>query len=118
MYVCERNNTKLYRKTGTSLLERGWTLFYAGSVPGEKWSAGGGLLIAPQLSANVLEFTPVDERVVSLRLQVGERVLTVICAYAPNSSSEYPPFLESLEKVLESALTGDPIVLLVGPGGV
>ena len=53
-----------------------------------------------------------DERVVSLRLQVGERVLTVICAYAPNTSSEYPPFLESLEKILESAFTGDSIILL------
>ena len=78
----------------------------------ERWRAGMGLLIAPQLSANVLEFTPVYERVASLRLRVGERVLTVICAYAPNSSSEYPPFLESLEKVLESAHTGDSIILL------
>ena len=58
--------------SGTSLLERGWTLFYAGVVPGERRRAGVGLLIAPQLSANVLEFTPVDERVVSLCLRVGK----------------------------------------------
>ena len=44
-----------------------------------------------------------EEWVASLRLRVGEWVLTVICTYAPNTSSEYPPFLESLEKVLESA---------------
>ena len=31
------------------------------------------------------EFTPVDERVVSLRLRVvGRKTLTVLCAYAPN----------------------------------
>ncbi|KAI3373389.1 hypothetical protein L3Q82_021940, partial [Scortum barcoo] len=34
-------------------------------------------------------------------------VLTVFCCYAPNSRSEYPPFLGSLGWVLDSAPTGD-----------
>ena len=62
------------------------------------WScrrAGVGLLIAPQLSCHVLEFTPVNERVTSLRLQVGHRSLTVLSAYGPNSYVEYLAFLES-----------------------
>ena len=56
--------------------------------------------------------SPVDERVASLRLRVGGRILTVACAYGPNSSSEYPPFLDSLEGVLESAPSGNSLVLL------
>ena len=71
-----------------------------------------GLLIAPRLSANMLEFTPVDESITSLCLQVREWILTMVCAYTPNHSWEYPPFFESLEKVLESAPTGNSIVLL------
>ena len=72
--------------SGTQLLERGWTLFYSGFACGERRRAGVGLLIAPQLSCHVLEFTPVNERVVSLNLWVGDRSLTVVSAYGPNSS--------------------------------
>ncbi len=59
----------------------GWTLYYSGVAHCERRRAGVGLLIAPQLGHRVLEFTPVNERVASLRLRVGERSLTVVCAY-------------------------------------
>ena len=66
--------------SGTQVLERGWTLSYAGVARGERRRAGVGFLIAPRLSACVLGFTPVDEGVASLRLWVGDRVLTVVYA--------------------------------------
>ncbi|KAK3533936.1 hypothetical protein QTP70_034935, partial [Hemibagrus guttatus] len=64
------------------------------------------------ISRHVLEFSPVNERVVSLRLRPEDRCLTVVSAYGPNGSVEYPTFLETLRGVLEGALTGDSIVLL------
>ena len=72
--------------SGTSLLERGWTLFHSGVATGERRRAGVAILIAPRLGACTLEFTPVGERVASLRLRVGGRIFTVVCAYGPNSS--------------------------------
>uniref|UniRef100_A0A8C6KWE7 Endonuclease/exonuclease/phosphatase domain-containing protein n=1 Tax=Nothobranchius furzeri TaxID=105023 RepID=A0A8C6KWE7_NOTFU len=98
--------------SGTQVLERGWTLSFAGVAPGERWRAGVGFLLVPRLSACVLGFTPGDKRVASLRLRVGERVLTIVCAYGPNISSENPPFLESLGEVLDSASSEDSVVLL------
>ncbi len=68
--------------SGTTLLERGWTLHHSGVAHGERRRAGVGLLIAPQLSRHVLEFT--QQEVISLRLRVGDRSLTVVCAYGPN----------------------------------
>ncbi|KAK3568634.1 hypothetical protein QTP86_011435 [Hemibagrus guttatus] len=98
--------------SGTQLLERGWTLFFPGVPHGERRRAGVGLLIAPQLSHHVLEFSLVNERVVSLRLRAGNRCLTVVSAYGPNGSVEYPTFLETLRGVLEGAPTADSIVFL------
>ena len=44
--------------SGTQLLQRGWTLFHSGVACGERWRAGVGLLIAPQLSCHVLGVHP------------------------------------------------------------
>lgn len=86
------------------------------------WSCPGGAavgwchLTAPQFSHKVLEFTPVNERVVSLRRRVGDRSLAVAWVYRSTNSTEYWTFMESLGwgggGVLDIVPTGDPIVLL------
>lgn len=40
--------------SGPRLLSRSWTLHYPEVAQGERWQAGVGLLIAPQLSCHVL----------------------------------------------------------------
>ncbi|KAI3364681.1 hypothetical protein L3Q82_011454 [Scortum barcoo] len=95
-----------------------WARLPVGSPPAQEagGEAGVGLLIAPQLSRHVLEFTPVNERVASLRLWVGDRSLAVVCAYGMGRTAVQSTlaFLESLGGVLDSAPTGDSIVLLGG----
>ena len=70
-----------------------------------------------QLSAAVLEFTPVDESVASLCLKAWGNTLTVVCAYTPNRISVYVAFLEVLAGVLAGVLHGAPVgdsVVLLG----
>lgn len=47
-----------------------------------------GLLVPPWLGTGLLAFAPVNEREVSLSLG-GADGLWLVCAYAPNRSSEY-----------------------------
>ena len=98
--------------SGSKLLDRGWTLFFSGVAKGARRWAGVGILTSPRLSATVLEFTPVDERVAYLCLRAGGKSLTVVCAYARKSSSEYAVFLEVLAGALQGAPVGDSMVLL------
>ncbi|KAI3351390.1 hypothetical protein L3Q82_020198 [Scortum barcoo] len=58
--------------SGTQLLERGWTLHYSGVAQGERRRSWCGLAYSsPAQPPCVVEFTPVNERVASLRLRVG-----------------------------------------------
>lgn len=64
--------------SGTSLLERDWTLFQTGVACSEQWQARVAILVSPRLAICTFRFSIVHKRVVCLCLQVGELVLTVV----------------------------------------
>lgn len=93
--------------SGTSFLEKGQTHFPSAIAQYEKCQAAVSKLhVAWCLYIGVY----LSGREGRLPLVLGRRVLNVVCGYAPNSSSKYPPFLESLEGVQES----DPPIVLLG----
>lgn len=79
--------------SGTSLLVRDWTLFHSGVALGVRQWAGVDIWASPVACCPYIGVFLVDKRVCSMRVSVGERVVTVVC--------EYPAFLEVLGEVLE-----------------
>lgn len=71
------------------------------------------ILTNPWLHALVLAFSLLNKRAVSIHLYAaGGKVLTVVCAYAPNIRSDCPVLLEFLNGVLEGVPLGESLVLL------
>lgn len=69
----------------TSLLKK--TLFHSGVTDSERRLAKVVIHVVPQLSAGTLEFISVSKKIASLHLWERGQILTVVCAYHPNSSS-------------------------------
>lgn len=94
----------------TRFIERSWTWFFSGVVPGERHRVG--IFTSRWPSSRVLEFSAVNKRVASMQLQVaGGKVLSVVVVYAPNYSADYPAFLGSLGGVLKGLPSRDPKVV-------
>ena len=74
--------------------------------------AGVGILTSPRLFRYVGVHPSGGEGRFPTPKGSGGKTLTVVCAYAPNRSSEYSAFLETLNGVLYGAPVGDSVVLL------
>lgn len=92
--------------SGTSFLERGWTLHQTGFGPGEGHSAG-------QVSVPRLCAWGLPQWMEGLPPSLGRVLSSFVSFCATEGSPEYPPFLEFWDEVLASAPAGDHRVLLV-----
>ena len=97
---------------GTLILNKRWQLFYSGVDPALHAQEGLGILTNPRLAERVVEWRPISERVAVLRLKLKEKTLALVHMHAPNTESEYAPFLDEVLGVLERIPGIDCIVLL------
>ena len=97
---------------GTLVLNKRWQLFYSGVDLALHAQAGVGILTNPRPAEKVVDWRPISERAALLRLKLKEKTLALVQVYAPNTESEYAPFLDEVLGVLEGIPGTDCIVLL------
>ena len=106
------SETKLKGK-GTRDLNKGWKLFYSGlDDPLAHAHAGVGILTSPRMVEQVVEWSPMSERLAVLRLRIGSRNLALVQIYAPNDGQEYTTFLDDVAEALETVPPTDSVMLI------
>ena len=93
-------------------MNKRWQLFYSGVDSALHAQAGVGILTNSRLAERVVEWRPISERMTLLRFKLKEKTLALVQVYAPNTESEYAPFLDEVLRVLERIPGTDSIVLL------
>ena len=78
------------------VLQDGWQLFYSGVKPSTHVQAGVELLISPRIIDPVVEWKPINERMVLLKLHLRKKILAVIQVDAPNVKSNCSEFLDNV----------------------
>lgn len=65
----------------------GYKLWYSGLVNSKN---GVGILLSKELKDNVVEVKRCNDRIMSVRVVVGEKVVNLVCAYAPQAGLGVP----------------------------
>ena len=91
--------------------DTGFKLWYTGATPGRN---GVGILIDRSLKDGVVEVRRQDDRIILIRLVVGDSVLNVISAYAPQvglSESIKMQFWEDLDSMVSTVPTSEKLFI-------
>lgn len=93
-----------------------YTFLYSGIGENETHQYGVAILIAANLKSNIIEWDPINERIITMRINLNENIITVIQCYAPTEGSEETEkeiFYDSLNRTLRKINKKD-IIFLMG----
>ncbi|KAG2629566.1 hypothetical protein PVAP13_3KG464903 [Panicum virgatum] len=99
--------TKWKGQKAKEVEDTGFKLWYTGATPGRN---GVGILIDRSLKDGVVEVRRQGDRIILIRLVVGDSVLNVISAYAPHvglSESTKMQFWEDLDSMVSTVPTSE-----------
>ena len=92
------------RWTGSnSLISEGVSVYYSG---GSKHEKGVGILLSQEVTRAMLSWEPINDRIITMRLQANHTKVTIIQVYAPTnaaSDQEKNEFYEQLQDILDAA---------------
>ena len=93
-------------------LNEGWKLFYSYVYVTMSSQAGVGIFVSPRLAHFVTDRIPLRGRVCLLKLRLQERLLCILQVYAPNTETQYQPFLDEIGVALQKITSAESIILL------
>ncbi|KAG2632683.1 hypothetical protein PVAP13_2NG103636, partial [Panicum virgatum] len=103
--------TKWKGQKAKEVEDTGFKLWYTGATPGRN---GVGILIDRNLKDGVVEVRRQGDRIILIRLVVGDSVLNVISAYAPQvglSESTKIQFWEDLDSMVSTVSTSEKLFI-------
>ena len=71
-----------------------------------------GIFVSPYLAHCVTDWIPLREKVCLLKLRLQEQLLCILQVYAPNTETQYQPFLDEVGVALQKIISVESIVLL------
>ena len=98
-----------------SVREDGYTFFWKGRGSGESMIHGVGFAVSDRLLKSITTPVGINERLMTLKVQLGSSSVTVISAYAPTLGAEAErkdEFYEELRKLLRDVPKGETVYLL------
>ncbi|KAG2633366.1 hypothetical protein PVAP13_2NG272903, partial [Panicum virgatum] len=105
------DETKWKGQKAKEVEDTGFKLWYTGATPGRN---GVGILIDRSLKDGVVEVRRQGDRIILIRLVVGDSVLNVISAYAPQvglSESTKMQFWEDLDSMVSTVPTSEKLFI-------
>lgn len=92
------------RWTGSgSMVSEGVSVYYSG---GSKHEKGVGILLSQEVTRAMLSWEPINDRIITMRIQSSHTKVTIIQAYAPTNAAQDQDkneFYEQLQDILDAA---------------
>ena len=105
-----------WTRTGKIKLATGQTVIYSGDE--EMHEGGVAIMISQQAERSFMEWTPVNQRIITARFYTRYRKVTVIQVYAPHNEraeEEKEQFYQELQETLDGCNKNDIIIIMGGP---
>ena len=116
--VMKENNIKImllqetkWKGMSAKEIGAGYKIFYAGE---NKRRNGVGIILDPDLKDGVTEVNRVNDRIMLLKLEIGQEMFNIVCVYAPQVGSpqqDKESFWNDLDEVVQRVPAGEKLIV-------